>query len=63
MHPAGQYFASCSSDGSVRVWEIASGRCHRKWDLGASVACVAWNPNPATSIIAAAVPPRSVSMV
>ena len=54
VHHAGQYFASGSQDGWVRVWEISSGRCWRKFKIGAPVVSVAWNPNPLTPIIAAA---------
>lgn len=54
--PSGQYLASGGDDGSVRVWEVASGRCLRKWAVGApgaGVACVAWNPNPEVQVLAA----------
>lgn len=41
---SGQWLASGSDDGRVRLWEVRSGRCMRAWDLGAKVRCVAWRP-------------------
>ena len=40
----GQWLASGSDDGHVRVWEVRSGRSMRAWNLGAKVRCVAWCP-------------------
>ena len=40
----GQWLASGSDDGHVRVWEVRSGRSMRTWNLGAKVRCVAWCP-------------------
>ena len=50
----GQWLASGSDDGWVRVWEVRSGRSMRAWDLGAKVRCVAWCPAPGLPILAAA---------
>ncbi|GAB4834115.1 Ribosome bioproteinsis protein 1 [Ancistrocladus abbreviatus] len=41
---SGQWIASGSTDGSVRIWEVATGRCIRVWELGEAVQHVAWNP-------------------
>jgi hypothetical protein len=51
----GQWLASGSDDGSMRVWEVASGRCCCSWQLGGAVVCVAWCPNPQLQLLAAAV--------
>ncbi|CAN4108156.1 unnamed protein product [Withania somnifera] len=41
---AGQWIASGSSDGTVRIWEVETGRCIRIWEFGESVCHVSWNP-------------------
>lgn len=33
-----------SMDGTVRIWEVETGRCLRVWEFGEAVKCVAWNP-------------------
>uniref|UniRef100_A0A8C3U3F9 Ribosome biogenesis protein BOP1 n=1 Tax=Catharus ustulatus TaxID=91951 RepID=A0A8C3U3F9_CATUS len=43
-----------SDDGSVRLWEVSSGRCLRSLTLGAVVRSVAWNPNPSICLLAVA---------
>lgn len=44
-----------SDDGTVRLWEVQSGRCRKVWEMGAKVRKVQWNPNPTISILAVAV--------
>lgn len=39
----------------VIVWEIATGRCVKTFDVKGTVRCVAWCPNSAISLVAAAV--------
>ncbi|EFJ09490.1 hypothetical protein SELMODRAFT_269521 [Selaginella moellendorffii] len=53
--PTGEWLLSGSRDGTVRVWEVQTGRCKKVWDVGGSVFCVAWNPNPALPVVAIAV--------
>lgn len=52
---SGQWIASGSTDGTVRVWDVATGRCIRVWDIGVAVQQVAWNPSPQLPILAVAV--------
>ncbi|KAL4320671.1 hypothetical protein AHAS_Ahas14G0033800 [Arachis hypogaea] len=52
VEPSGQWIASGSSDGTVRIWEVETGRCLRRWDVGEAVNCVAWNPQPDVHILA-----------
>ncbi|KAJ9697624.1 hypothetical protein PVL29_009447 [Vitis rotundifolia] len=49
---SGQWIASGSIDGSVRVWEVETGRCLRVWEVGEAVHYVAWNPLPGLHILA-----------
>ncbi|KNC51639.1 ribosome biogenesis protein bop1 [Thecamonas trahens ATCC 50062] len=57
VHPSGQYLLSGSNDGSVRLWEVATGRCLRKWSFAGEtvVYCVEWSPAAATRACLAAV--------
>ena len=50
---SGQWLASGSADGSMRLWEVATARCVRVWQLGSPVSCVAWCPNPALPVLSA----------
>lgn len=49
---AGQWLLSGGDDGSVRLWEVRTGRCMRSWALGEPVSYVAWCPNPALRLAA-----------
>lgn len=51
----GQWLASGSDDGSLRVWEVATGRCACVWRLDGAVVCVAWCPDPKLQLLGAAV--------
>ncbi|KAI3810376.1 hypothetical protein L1987_19988 [Smallanthus sonchifolius] len=50
--PSGQHIASGSHDGTVRIWEVETGRCIKIWELGEPVQHVAWNPLPELPILA-----------
>ncbi|KAF9614339.1 hypothetical protein IFM89_018092, partial [Coptis chinensis] len=50
---SGQWLAYGSSDGTVHVWEVETGRCVRIWKVGEVVHYVAWNPIPELRILAA----------
>ncbi|GMH30041.1 hypothetical protein Nepgr_031884 [Nepenthes gracilis] len=51
----GQWVASGSADGTVRIWEVATGRCIRMWEFGEAVKHVAWNPLLQIPILAVSV--------
>ncbi|XP_064124309.1 ribosome biogenesis protein BOP1 isoform X2 [Loxodonta africana] len=55
VSPGGQWLASGSDDGSVRLWEVASARCMKTVPVGAVVKSITWNPNPAVCLVAVAV--------
>ncbi|XP_078146685.1 ribosome biogenesis protein bop1 [Centroberyx gerrardi] len=54
VSPTGQWLASGSDDGSVRLWEVCSSRCLKIIQVGGAVRGVAWNPNPAVCLLAVA---------
>ncbi|EYU26493.1 hypothetical protein MIMGU_mgv1a002340mg [Erythranthe guttata] len=55
VESTGQWLASGSKDGTVRIWEIETGRCVQIWDLGEPVEQVSWNPKPEVPMLAVAV--------
>ncbi|XP_073812684.1 ribosome biogenesis protein BOP1 homolog [Musca autumnalis] len=54
VEPKGEYMVSGSDDKTVKIWEIATGRCIRTIETDDVVRCVAWCPNPKLAIIAVA---------
>ncbi|KAJ9062642.1 Ribosome biogenesis protein erb1 [Entomophthora muscae] len=50
---SGEYMVSGSDDGTVKVWEVATGRCIQTIVLSGIIYSVAWNPNPSLALIAA----------
>lgn len=55
VSPSGQWLLSGSDDGSVRFWEVSSGRCLKKVEVGGAIKSVAWNQNQNLSLVALAV--------
>eukprot|EP00873_Tetraselmis_striata_P035963 jgi/Tetstr1/456227/TSEL_042990.t1 len=53
VDPTGQWLVSGSSDCTLRVWEVQTGRCFAKWQLPAAVSSVAWCPNAAQCLVSA----------
>ena len=55
VSPSGEWLATCSDDGTVRLWEIETGREMRRWTLCDEpiVSDVAWCPRGDLHIIAA----------
>eukprot|EP00750_Incisomonas_marina_P007496 INCI14989.5.p1 GENE.INCI14989.5~~INCI14989.5.p1 ORF type:complete len:853 (-),score=163.28 INCI14989.5:2216-4774(-) len=53
--PTGEFLASGADDRTVRIWEVATGRCLHVFDVHDTVHCVAWNPKDSRHIVAAAV--------
>ncbi|KAJ8755615.1 hypothetical protein K2173_022210 [Erythroxylum novogranatense] len=49
---SGQWIASGSTDGTVRIWEVETGRCLKMWEVGEAVQYVAWNPLSELPILA-----------
>lgn len=54
VEPKGQYMVSGSDDLTIKVWEIATGRCLRTIPVGGVVRSVSWCPNQALALIAVA---------
>eukprot|EP00727_Mastigamoeba_balamuthi_P012913 m51a1_g8244 putative ribosome biogenesis protein bop1 (731) ;mRNA; r:124899-127302 len=50
--PRGQWLASGGSDGSLRIWEVDTGRCHAVIALGGPIRAAAWCPNPDRKVLA-----------
>ncbi|XP_049935327.1 ribosome biogenesis protein BOP1 homolog, partial [Nymphaea colorata] len=54
IESSGQLIASGSIDGTVRIWEIETGRCLRDWKFDEPILHVAWNPISELPILAVA---------
>ena len=52
--PRGQWLASGASDGSLRFWEVDTGRCVASLMLGAAVRAASWCPIPGRRSLAVA---------
>jgi ribosome biogenesis protein ERB1 len=53
ISPDGQYLASASADGSLRLWEMDTALCIRIWRFKGPVKSVQFNPNPAHYLLVA----------
>ncbi|CAL1539984.1 unnamed protein product [Lymnaea stagnalis] len=58
--PSGQWLASGSDDGTVKLWEVGTGRCMTTLKFAGKVTYVSWNPNPAINLLAAVVGPTVI---
>eukprot|EP00252_Welwitschia_mirabilis_P007906 TRINITY_DN19604_c0_g1_i1.p1 TRINITY_DN19604_c0_g1~~TRINITY_DN19604_c0_g1_i1.p1 ORF type:complete len:727 (-),score=145.50 TRINITY_DN19604_c0_g1_i1:175-2355(-) len=55
IESSGQWLASGSKDGCVRIWEVETTRCLNVYDFGRPVQHIAWNPISELGILAVAV--------
>ena len=55
VSPSGQHLLSSAADGTVRLWEVSSGRCLKVFAFGGEVASVAWCPDADADLAAAVV--------
>ena len=62
VEPTGQFVISGSDDKTVRVWEITTGRCFKRFDFEENVVCVAWYPNSRRSLLCIAAGKKVVIM-
>mmetsp|Transcript_31118 Transcript_31118/g.69148 ORF Transcript_31118/g.69148 Transcript_31118/m.69148 type:complete len:730 (-) Transcript_31118:537-2726(-) len=58
----GQWLLSGADDGSVKLWEVRSGRCMKTWELGSAVQSVAWCPAASLRVVSAVAGNRVVMM-
>ncbi|KAG0258260.1 Ribosome biogenesis protein erb1 [Actinomortierella ambigua] len=54
VDPTGLWLASGGEDKTVRVWEVATGRCMATYRLEELVTSVAWGPNKDVAVLAVA---------
>lgn len=58
IEPKGQYLVTGSDDCTIKIWEVATGRCIKTIKTNGVVRSVAWCPNPKLSLIAVATDKR-----
>lgn len=50
FHPSGKYLLSASDDGTIRVWELSTGRCVKTIQAHSHfVTCLAWGRQTTSS--------------
>lgn len=54
VDPTGAWLVSGGDDKTVRLWDVATGRCVRTWTLAEVPQQVAWCPNAAIALVAVA---------
>lgn len=54
VSPNGQWLASGAEDRTVRIWELATGRCVRVFGADHAVCSIAWNPTGTAGLLAVA---------
>uniref|UniRef100_A0AC34QZX0 BOP1 N-terminal domain-containing protein n=1 Tax=Panagrolaimus sp. JU765 TaxID=591449 RepID=A0AC34QZX0_9BILA len=59
----GELLVSGGEDGFVCVWYLNTGRCLKKFNIGAPVTCVAFNPNPKYTLVAVAAESNVVTIL
>ncbi|KAG0300687.1 Ribosome biogenesis protein erb1, partial [Dissophora globulifera] len=52
VDPSGLWLASGSDDKTVRVWEVATGRCMKTYHLDELVTSVVWGPSKEVAVLA-----------
>ena len=52
--PTGQWIASGSDDLTLKIWEVATGRCVKTLSFDEPIMSIQWNPNKALSLLAVA---------
>lgn len=55
VSPSGQWLLSGGDDGTARFWEVSSGRCLKKVEVGGAIKSAVWNPSTSLSLVALSV--------
>ncbi|KAG2183919.1 hypothetical protein INT44_008930 [Umbelopsis vinacea] len=63
LDPIGLYMISGSDDQTVRLWEIATGRCLNTWTFDGVIQSIAWNPNRDLCMFAVSVGHGNVTLI
>ena len=54
VHHGGQWLLSASNDKSVKVWEVATGRCMNTWKFDEKCVHASWLPSMSMTLISVA---------